>query len=144
MPIVFEECITRAEIRKPASGSMCSAIISKKEDLEASRASAGRTEAIGIPTKKAPSMAESAFFSDADYELLAQGHKASLAAVKQAIFEGKTVVFPKAGLGTGLAELPAARRASNAPSICLSFPFRNSIERCKEQALGRGKPVGRR
>ena len=41
MPVVFEECISRAGIRKHPNGSMCSATISKKEDLEASRARAG-------------------------------------------------------------------------------------------------------
>lgn len=57
--------------------------------------------AIGIPTKKAPSNKSNSFFTDKEF-----------AANKQAIDEAfskippqKTVVIPKAGLGTGLAQM---------------------------------------
>ena len=57
--------------------------------------------AVGIPTKKAPSMASNAFFTDAEYE-------ANVKAIDEAfanIPAGRTVVLPEAGLGTGLARL---------------------------------------
>lgn len=61
----------------------------------------GEENAVGIPTKKAPSNNANSFFSDKEF-----------AANKQAIDEAfskippdKTVVIPKAGLGTGLAQM---------------------------------------
>ena len=50
--------------------------------------------AFGVPTKRAPSMERSAFFSDRDDEINAI-----------AIALTNTVVFPAAGLGTGLARM---------------------------------------
>ncbi len=61
----------------------------------------GEENAVGIPTKKAPSNHSNSFFTDKEF-----------AANKQAIDEAfskippdKTIVIPKAGLGTGLAQL---------------------------------------
>jgi hypothetical protein len=61
----------------------------------------GEENAIGIPTKKAPSNNPNSFFTDKEF-----------AANKQAIDEAfskippdKTIVIPKAGLGTGLAQM---------------------------------------
>jgi len=61
----------------------------------------GEENAVGIPTKKAPSNNPNSFFTDKEF-----------AANKKAIDEAfgkipsdKTVVIPKAGLGTGLAQL---------------------------------------
>lgn len=61
----------------------------------------GEENSVGIPTKKAPSNNPTSFFTDKEF-----------AANKQAIDEAfgkippdKTIVIPKAGLGTGLAEL---------------------------------------
>lgn len=65
----------------------------------------GEPNAIGIPTQRAPSMKESALFSDADYEFWAGPTKAAWNTLRDAILEGRAVVFPKAGLGTGLAQL---------------------------------------
>lgn len=61
----------------------------------------GEENAVGIPTKKAPSNSPNSFFTDKEF-----------AANKQAIDKAfgkippdKTVVIPKAGLGTGLAKM---------------------------------------
>ena len=60
--------------------------------------------AYGIPTKKLPSSSYNSFFSDNDYDK-------NVAIIKKAIDdmpidEYDYIVFPDAGLGTGLAELP--------------------------------------
>jgi len=65
----------------------------------------GLKNAHGIPTKNSPSMTESAFFSDED--IVENMHQirqafASLATLAERFDE---VVFPKDGLGTGLAKL---------------------------------------
>lgn len=67
----------------------------------------GEPNAFGIPTKRAPSMAPTAFFSDRPDEVLAV-----LQALRElyVLARTRTVVFPAAGLGTGL-----ARMASSSP-----------------------------
>jgi hypothetical protein len=58
--------------------------------------------AVGIPTKKLPSMSEDSFFTDDEY-------KQNIKAIDKAIAKipkGKKVVVPPAGIGTGLAQLP--------------------------------------
>lgn len=59
--------------------------------------------AFGVPTKRAPSMQLNAFFSDCDDE-----RHAVLVALRSlyALARKQAVVFPVAGLGTGLAQMP--------------------------------------
>jgi hypothetical protein len=62
----------------------------------------GEPNAVGIPTKRAPSNDPSAFFRDSDIDEL---RKALWAAFKRPVFSlayGGTLVIPKDGLGTGL------------------------------------------
>lgn len=62
----------------------------------------GEPNAVGIPTKKSPSMREEAFFTDKStkfWEIHTSG-----AIAKLLTFEG-TIVWPAAGIGTGLAQL---------------------------------------
>jgi hypothetical protein len=65
----------------------------------------GEPNAIGIPTKHAPSRHPSAFFDDSDlttFKLIAGGRFTRLAEHLRA---GGKVVWPADGIGTGLAEL---------------------------------------
>lgn len=61
----------------------------------------GEPNAIGIPTKKKPSMTGDSFMSDADYDSNIKAIDEAFARIPQ----GKTIVIPKAGIGTGLAKL---------------------------------------
>lgn len=61
----------------------------------------GEPNAIGVPTKKAPHMGDSAFFTDAEYDANVQAIDAALAKIPN----GAKVVIPSSGLGTGLAQL---------------------------------------
>jgi hypothetical protein len=72
----------------------------------------GEPNAIGVPTKRAPSKAPEAFFNntDADYDAWVKAARPAWDRIEAAVLEGKTVVFPKGGLGTGLAELPKRSR----------------------------------
>ena len=58
---------------------------------------------IGIPTKRVPSMRENSFFSDKRDELRAVVF--ALNKVRDALVEGKTIVLPEDGIGTGLAQM---------------------------------------
>jgi hypothetical protein len=113
MPVPFQERIIRAEIRKrPDRLYVFGDNLERKVYGGQARECRGEPNAIGIPTKRAPSMRKSAFFSDADYELWAETTKAAWNMLRDTVLDGKTAVFPKAGLGTGLAQL-----AERAPRI---------------------------
>jgi hypothetical protein len=71
------------------------------------REARGEPNAVGVRTKKAPTYEEPDFFTDAEYALnvnmIAEDFAPALAALQQ----GKTVVWPSDGIGTGIAQLPA-------------------------------------
>lgn len=71
----------------------------------------GEPNAIGVPTKWAPERRESAYFTDADCTNRDVWHAihGAFEQMRAALAEGRDVVIPADGLGTGLAELP--RRA---------------------------------
>lgn len=59
--------------------------------------------AIGIPTKRLPSMKEGSFFSDRADEF--EAVDAAIELVERKLEEGNTVVLPVSGFGTGLAKM---------------------------------------
>lgn len=61
----------------------------------------GEVNSVGIPTKKAPSNDPKSFFTDQEFD----SNKKAIDEAFQKIPPGKTIVIPKAGLGTGLAQL---------------------------------------
>jgi hypothetical protein len=61
----------------------------------------GEENAIGIPTKKYPTMNDKAFFTDDELE----SNKAYIDKALGLIPKNKTVVIPSSGMGTGLAQL---------------------------------------
>ena len=64
--------------------------------------------AIGIATKKKPSMLKSSFFSDNEYDKLEPFLKKEMDKIVSIMFSDNldTLVFPIDGLGTGLSKLP--------------------------------------
>ncbi|RUW57166.1 hypothetical protein [Mesorhizobium sp. M8A.F.Ca.ET.021.01.1.1] len=72
----------------------------------------GEPNAIGIPTKKRPSMEDGSFFSDADYDEVVPLISARLRRAARHLQNGGIVVIPAAGLGTD-----RARLREKAPSI---------------------------
>lgn len=72
----------------------------------------GEPNAVGIPTKHAPSMRPSAFFTDSDLPVVRVPIDAAFARLATHLGAGGTVVWPAAGVGTGLAQL-----AERAPAI---------------------------
>jgi hypothetical protein len=61
----------------------------------------GEPNAVGIPTKKSPSMSEDSFFTDTEFI----NNKKAIDAAISKIPKGKEIVIPSAGLGTGRASL---------------------------------------
>lgn len=70
------------------------------------KACRGEPNAVGVATKKSPSMHERGYWSDDDFERCVAIIDADLAPVFEHLRKGGVVVIPEAGLGTGLAELP--------------------------------------
>lgn len=87
----------------------------------AGQAAACRNEpnAVGIPTKRLPSMDEAAFFTDADLDRVRPVIQDGFRRLAEHLRAGGTVVLPSAGIGTDRAQL-----ASRAPLI------RAFIDRC--------------
>jgi hypothetical protein len=67
----------------------------------------GEPNAVGVPTKRAPGRSPGDYWSDADLERNIAAIEEALNRVEAAIRAGRTIVAPAAGLGTGLAMLPA-------------------------------------
>lgn len=90
-------------------------------DPRAGQAAACRGEpnAVGIPTKRRPSMDEDAFFSDKDLDQVRPIIQAEFRRLAEHLRAGGTVVLPTAGIGTDRAQL-----AHRAPAI------RQFIDRC--------------
>jgi len=65
----------------------------------------GEPNAVGIPTKLFPSMTEQAFFRDSDFNRAKPKIDAAFVRLFVHAANGGDVVWPAAGVGTGLAEL---------------------------------------
>jgi hypothetical protein len=65
----------------------------------------GEPNAIGIPTKVAPSMAPDAFFTDVDLPKVLDAFAEAFARLEVHLRAGGTIVVPEAGIGTGRAQL---------------------------------------
>lgn len=68
----------------------------------------GEPNTIGVPTKWAPERRPAAYFSDNDRlnPAVCQAIRAAFGKMRAALANGRNVVIPADGLGTGLAELP--------------------------------------
>ncbi|MFZ3481990.1 hypothetical protein [Sphingomonas sp. 3-13AW] len=131
MPIVTVERYTRSEIRAhrehlyvfgdnlARAGGAPDA--NGWSNPKAGQAAACRNEpnAVGIPTKRAPSMKEDAFFTDADFDRVQPIIQAEFRRLADHLRAGGTVVLPSAGIGTDRAQL-----AQRSPRI------REFIDRC--------------
>lgn len=79
----------------------------------------GEPNAVGIPTKRAPSMQETAFFTDADLPAVKPIIQAEFRRLARHLLSGGTVAIPTSGVGTDRAQL-----AQRAPAI------RTFIDQC--------------
>ena len=68
----------------------------------------GCSNVIGVVTKKSPSKSDNAFFDDSfdSFDLILNDLKLLYWYHKNKLYDNRTMVFPKDGLGTGLSELP--------------------------------------
>ena len=69
----------------------------------------GEPNAVGLPTKRAPTTRPEAYLSDADLAAIQAAAAADIDRLRRHLASGGHVVWPAAGIGTGRADLP--RRA---------------------------------
>ena len=65
----------------------------------------GEGNSIGIPTKKKPDTTEDSYYNDEEFEQNKKKINYSINLIINQLREGKTIVFPSNGIGTGLAKL---------------------------------------
>ncbi len=65
----------------------------------------GEPNAIGIATKRWPSRHKKAFFTDADFESWRNFSEDTFVLLRIRASQGKLIIWPKQGIGTGLARL---------------------------------------
>jgi hypothetical protein len=107
MPVIFQERIVRTDLQ----ANPCFLYVFG--DNESRRGMGGQASfcrgepnAIGVATKRAPSMTQSSLWSDVEFERCAAIIDADMEPLFVHVRGGGTVVFPKAGIGTGLSKLP--------------------------------------
>jgi hypothetical protein len=107
MPLEFVDFISRADLKANPDRLYLFG------DNEARRGFGGQAKecrgepnAVGIATKRGPSTLETAYWSDSDFTRCAAIIDKDLTRAMDHARKGGTVVCPKAGIGTGLSELP--------------------------------------
>lgn len=66
----------------------------------------GEPNAVGVATKWSPSMRETSFFNDSDYEHISKIIDTDFEPLFKAALKEKTIILPADGLGTGLSKMP--------------------------------------
>lgn len=106
MPVVVIDRFKRADIRAHSERFYVFGDNFAKEGRGGqARECRGERNCIGIPTKRAPHMGESAFLSDEDLEEWRKCSETAFVLIGSALARGYTVVMPSAGIGTGMAQL---------------------------------------
>lgn len=118
MPLIFQKMIRREDLRNNPDWIYVFGDNFKRVGLGGQAGEMrGEPNAIGIATKHAPGMQDSDFFHD-DQFVNESAIRAELSvkfgAIASAISQGKTVVFPADGIGTGLSQLPTRAPAIDA------------------------------
>ncbi len=108
MPVIFKEHITREDLKAAPTHLFVFGDNEGRYGMGGQAgACRGEPNAVGVATKKRPAMSESSMWSDRDFERCASIIDQDLERVFVHVKQGGTVVFPSAGIGTGLSQLPS-------------------------------------
>lgn len=106
MAIMKKEWITREDLRRNSTTLFVFGDnLQEKGYGGQAKEMRGEPNAIGIPTKKKPSMTPDSFFSDDDYEKMVDIISEKIIILATHLEKGYDVIFPKNGIGTNLAKL---------------------------------------
>jgi len=107
MPLIFIDRYVRADLKANPDVLFVFGDNEERTGLGGQAAQCrGEPNAVGVATKRSPSMNEDSFWSDADFERCAAIIDADLERALAHIQAGGVVVFPLSGIGTGLSQLP--------------------------------------
>jgi len=124
MPVILQYRIYRSDLELNPDVHYCFGDNDMREGMGGqAKECRGEKNSIGIRTKKTPGVDESAYYSDAEYEANLKKISWDFVKVMDLLEEGKTVVFPTEGFGTGFAELKerAPKTLAAIESIVASF-----------------------
>lgn len=106
MPIRYEKRITRWIVRQyPSTLFVFGDNLLRLGLGGQAKEMRGEPNAVGIPTKRSPSLRDDAFFTDADLFDFAWHSDPDFARLMDHLCAGGMVVMPEDGIGTGLADL---------------------------------------
>lgn len=106
MPIRYEKRITREMLRaEPDTLFVFGDNLRRKGLGGQAREMRGEPNAVGLPTKREPSMHEAAYFTDADVDEFWNAALPNFNWLAHHLARGGSVVLPEDGIGTGLADL---------------------------------------
>lgn len=107
MPVIFQERIERADLKANPQNLYVFGDNESRRGMGGQAAQCrGEPNAVGVATKRTPAMADSDMWSDLDFARCAGIIDKDMAPLFEHVRKGGTVVFPKAGIGTGLSQLP--------------------------------------
>lgn len=107
MPLIFQKRILRADLKNNPGVLYLFGDNEERSGLGGQAGECrGEPNAIGVATKRNPSRAEGAYWSDADYNDHCMRIDKDLEPAFLHARRGGIVVCPADGLGTGLSELP--------------------------------------
>ena len=120
MPIIFMDRIKRQDLRNHPEWTFVFGDNFARAGLGGqARECRGEPNAVGISTKRTPGTDETAYLYNDDIGEWRKKSAADFARIMVALACGKTVVFPSAGIGTGLAALER-----HAPAIWVELQMR--------------------
>ena len=112
MPVEFRKVITRKMLQdEPNTLFIFGDNLMRRGLGGQAKEMRGEPNAIGLPTKHAPSMDEDSFFTEDDIKFLMEPVAVIISKLVSHLENGGTVVWPQDGVGTGRAELK--KRAPN-------------------------------
>ena len=107
MPLVFQDHITRADLRRHPDRLYLFGDNEQRRGLGGQAAACrGEPNAVGVATKRHPSRDPDAYWTDRDHGRAIAIIDADLTRALEHVRRGGVAVCPAAGMGTGLAGLP--------------------------------------
>ena len=104
--IIYQDFITRKDLRNnPNKVYLFGDNDVRRGMAGQAKEMRGELNAIGIRVKKFPRMRSEDFYTDKEYKENIRKINSDLAIIDEAINMEKDIVIPKAGIGTGLADL---------------------------------------
>lgn len=106
MPVLFQSLIKRDDLRENPEVLYVFGDNDQRRGYGGLAAAVrGELNAVGVRTKKAPSMAPGSFYDESEWENHVRDMAEDLLPVEEHLKAGKVVVFPIAPLGSGMAKL---------------------------------------